>query len=74
MDIVITGDEIPVAALSTVCRQQLCRLLDPPDPMGRDWCLLAVKLGLSDRIAALDCGETSHTARLLDEWGSSVGM
>ncbi|KAK7866658.1 hypothetical protein R5R35_000274 [Gryllus longicercus] len=70
-DLVLTGDELPVSALSTVCRQQLCRLLDPPDPLGKDWCLLAVKLGLDDKIATLDLESNlsmSRTARLLDEW------
>ncbi|GLH12279.1 Calcium/calmodulin-dependent protein kinase type II alpha chain [Gryllus bimaculatus] len=70
-DLVLTGDELPVSALSTVCRQQLCRLLDPPDPLGKDWCLLAVKLGLDDKIATLDLENNlsmSRTARLLDEW------
>ncbi|XP_068081595.1 death-associated protein kinase 1 [Anabrus simplex] len=80
-DLVLTGDELPVTALSTVCRQQLCRLLDPPDPLGKDWCLLALKLGLADKIAALDTGNnvsSSRTARLLDDWAkdknSGVGI
>lgn len=80
-DLVLTGDDLPVSALSTVCRQQLCRLLDPPDPLGKDWCLLAVKLGLADKIATLDLdnnSSVSRTARLLDEWAkdrsTGIGM
>ncbi|XP_069694753.1 death-associated protein kinase 1-like isoform X2 [Periplaneta americana] len=79
-ELVLSGDELPVTALSTVCRQQLCKLLDPPDPLGKDWCLLAVQLGLADKIAALDAGgsSTSRTAKLLDEWAkdktSGIGL
>jgi death-associated protein kinase len=69
-EVILSGDELPVTALSTVCRQQLCKLLDPPDPLGKDWCLLAVQLGLGDKIAVLDTtgSSSSRTAKLLDEW------
>jgi death-associated protein kinase len=69
-EFVISGDELPVTTLSTVCRQQLCRLLDPPDPLGKDWCLLAVQLGLTEKVAVLDAAgsSSSRTATLLDEW------
>ncbi|PSN41147.1 hypothetical protein C0J52_05197 [Blattella germanica] len=79
-ELVLSGDDLPVTALSTVCRQQLSKLLDPPDPLGKDWCLLAVQLGLADKIAALDSGGNtiSRTAKLLDEWAkdkaSGIGM
>ena len=38
-----------------------------------DWCLLAVKLGLVDKLPKLDTSsgalnKASQTARLLDEW------
>ncbi|XP_071450473.1 death-associated protein kinase 1-like isoform X2 [Hetaerina americana] len=80
--VVVTGGELPVTSLSTACRQMLCRLLDPPDPLGKDWCLLAVQLGMADKIASLDTPSVtpaltpvlisgqpiSQTARLLDEW------
>jgi hypothetical protein len=38
--------------------------------MGKDWCLLAVKLGLGDKIAVLDAAgsSSSRTVKLLDEW------
>jgi len=69
-EVLLTGDELPVTALSTVCRQQLCKFLDPPDPMGKDWCLLAVQLGLADKVSLLDAAgsSSSRTAKLLDEW------
>ena len=47
--------------------------------MGKDWCMLAVQMGLSDKVPKLDVGAGSYsqTARLLDEWargsGSSLG-
>ena len=53
----------------------LCQLLDPADPMGRDWCLLAVQLEMTDKVPKLDGGSSheskkvcSQTARVLDEW------
>ena len=51
----------------------LCQLLDPVDPMGRDWCLLAVRLEMADKVPKLDAGTeiaklSSQTARILDEW------
>ena len=53
----------------------LCQLLDPADPMGRDWCLLAVQLEMSDKVPKLDGSShditkksCSQTARVLDEW------
>merc|ERR1712083_506531 len=62
-----------------VTRQSLCQLLDPAHPLGKDWCLLAVQMGLVDKVPKLDVGSGaySQTARLLDEWAnqpdSSIG-
>ncbi len=48
-------------------------------PVCRDWCLLAVQMGLSEKVPKLEvgAGAYSQTARLLDEWalapGSTVG-
>lgn len=76
------GRDLHVGALGVLVRQQLCRLLDPPDPMGRDWCLLAVQLGMVERLPHLDPGSDpallpSCTDRILREWsrlpGSTVG-
>jgi len=63
---VIVANELPVRLLSAGCRQMLCGMLDPPDPLGKDWCMLAVQLGLADSVARLEVG--SHTALLLDQW------
>jgi len=67
------GTDLHISAISTLTRQLLCQLLDPTDPMGKDWCLLAVKLGLVDKLPKLDTSsgvlnKASQTARLLDEW------
>ncbi|XP_071743998.1 death-associated protein kinase 1 isoform X5 [Lepeophtheirus salmonis] len=63
------GIFLPVKSLSTLTRQLLCQKLDPTDPLGKDWCLLAVKMGLSDRVPKLEnTSSSSQTLRLLDEW------
>ncbi|CAG0890672.1 unnamed protein product [Darwinula stevensoni] len=53
-------------------KQALCNLLDTPDPQGKDWCLLAVKLGLRESMSKLDCGSdnpaASRSSRILEEW------
>lgn len=51
--------------------------MDAPDPMGKDWCLLAVKMGLADKVPKLEStgskilSHPSQMAKLLDEWESS---
>lgn len=66
----VAGPRVHVSSMSTVTRQSLCTLLDPAHAMGRDWCMLAVQMGLSDKVPKLDVGSGnySQTARLLDEW------
>lgn len=69
----VSGMSLTVAsgALSHDVRRRLARLLDPPDPMGRDWCLLAVWLGIgSDELAAIDCERlaASPTDRCIAVW------
>ncbi|XP_043214460.1 death-associated protein kinase dapk-1-like isoform X4 [Amphibalanus amphitrite] len=62
--------ELPVAVAPVAARRRLCAALDPADPLGKDWCLLAVQLGLTERLARLDAGDNpavSRTARVLDE-------
>uniref|UniRef100_A0A1B6DYK5 Roc domain-containing protein n=2 Tax=Clastoptera arizonana TaxID=38151 RepID=A0A1B6DYK5_9HEMI len=76
-ELIIPVDELSVGCLSTVCRQQLCSLLDPLDPHGRDWCLLAVQLGLQDKLSAIESRGGSQTANMLDLWAaekSSLGL
>lgn len=65
------GMDLDITHLTIHTQRLLSLLLDPPDPMGRDWCLLAVTLGLSDFLPALDGQETqqvSQTQRVLAEW------
>ncbi|XP_026067132.1 death-associated protein kinase 1-like [Carassius auratus] len=83
------GGEVPAAEVSHLARRKLCRLLDPPDALGKDWCLLAMNLGLSELAAKYSSGTNgtlpadplslpSPTATLLQEWSqrpdSSIGI
>jgi len=75
MNSLVLGPDLPVAFLGLSARQTLSKALDPQDAMGRDWCLLAVSLGLGDRLAAFEGASTSTspTLKLLDEWGRDKG-
>uniref|UniRef100_A0A0A9YKM0 Death-associated protein kinase 1 n=1 Tax=Lygus hesperus TaxID=30085 RepID=A0A0A9YKM0_LYGHE len=68
---------ISIEMLSTLCVQRLCTLLDPPDPHGRDWCMLAVQLGLTNKISAIENSQHSRTSALLHHYAqepdSSIG-
>ena len=70
----VPGPDLHVSSMSTVTRQSLCTLLDPPHSQGRDWCMLAVQAGLSHKVPKLDIGSGaySQTARLLDEWANEA--
>ena len=72
------GFTVNIGGISTLTRQTLCALLDRQDPMGRDWCLLALKMGLVEKMPKLDkqslvagiggsVKRQSQTAKLLDE-------
>ncbi|KJH45298.1 death domain protein [Dictyocaulus viviparus] len=64
------GIDVGVADLSITTRCELAALLDPPDAMGRDWSILAVKLNLTDQVPEVDStGQSlSRTDQLLAEW------
>lgn len=65
------GMDLDISLLTIHTQRLLSYLLDPADPMGRDWCLLAVTLGLADFLPTLDSEETklvSQTQRVLGEW------
>lgn len=77
---IVLGPNLHTAHLPLTVHQQLCALLDPPEPIGRDWCMLAVLLGFTDMLPHLDPGDNpaqSPTARILQEWvknsNSTVG-
>ena len=64
----------PVCNLPVQARIELCRLLDPPHPFGRDWCLLALQLEITDEVQPIHeaRGHVSPTDRLLTVWETSV--
>ena len=68
-----------ISSISTLTRQSLCALLDTEDKLGRDWCLLAVRMGLIDKVPKLEGAKRgqSQMGKLLDEWqrqpASSIG-
>ncbi|POI32658.1 hypothetical protein CIB84_003590, partial [Bambusicola thoracicus] len=79
------GMDIHVSDLNLLTRRKLSRLLDPPDPMGKDWCLLAMNLGLPDLVAKYNTNNgtqndvlSSPVHALLREWSnapeSTVGI
>lgn len=71
-------EKVDVGSVSSLTKQRLCRLLDPTDPQGRDWCLLAVGLGLTHRISAIEAAPHSRTAALISEYakvpGNTIGL
>lgn len=79
---VCAGVDLPISYLPINARQRLCEIMDPQDPMGRDWCLLAVTLGLETCLPSLDSNSNqceSKTERTLEEWlnveaGATVGQ
>uniref|UniRef100_H2N2S0 non-specific serine/threonine protein kinase n=1 Tax=Oryzias latipes TaxID=8090 RepID=H2N2S0_ORYLA len=77
----ILGTGVPVSELPLLARRKLCRMLDPPDALGKDWCLLAMNLGLTELVAKYSSAtpngaphpeapelQPSPTAALLQEW------
>ncbi|XP_060523349.1 death-associated protein kinase 1-like [Cylas formicarius] len=68
------GCVLSISALPGPVKLRLCGLLDPPEPHGRDWCLLALRLGLCEKkLAALDSLHSSHTMRLLTTAKCTIG-
>ncbi|KAK3539034.1 hypothetical protein QTP86_023626 [Hemibagrus guttatus] len=83
------GRDVAVAEVSLLARRKLSRMLDPPDTLGKDWCLLAMNLGLSELAAKYSPGTNgtppadpfsvpSPTAALLYDWSqrsdSTIGV
>jgi death-associated protein kinase len=69
----ITAQSAPYTSIRDIplrTRIELCRMLDPLDPFGRDWCLLALQLGIQDEVSAIDniSDARSPTDRLLAVW------
>ena len=69
----ITAKSAPYTSLRDVplkTRVELCRMLDPPEVFGRDWCLLALQLGIQEEVPAIDMAldMSSPTDKLLLAW------
>lgn len=64
-DSTIPGSRLPVKQIKNSVQRRLAQMLDPPESHGRDWCLLAVRLGLGDRVAQIDSTIESPTLRLV---------
>lgn len=64
------GTDLSVSQLTLSARCELASLLDPPDNMGRDWSILAVKLNLTVLLPEVDSNgiTLSRTDQLLNEW------
>jgi hypothetical protein len=64
------GIDVGVAQLQLASRCELAALLDPPEKLGRDWSILAMKLNLTDQVPEVDStGQSlSRTDQLLAEW------
>lgn len=71
----VPGLEVHASRLPVETRRQLCALMDPADPTGRDWCLLAVRLGLSTELPVVEGDPDSAgspTDRVLSLWSADA--
>lgn len=69
--VIILVPDLHASQLPLLCCQCLCAILDPPESMGRDWCMLGVLLGMTEKLPKLDPGDNpafSPTACILGEW------
>lgn len=60
----ILGTDVHISDVPLLARRKLCRMLDPPDAMGKDWCLLAMNLGLTELVAKYSNGTSNGTSEL----------
>ncbi|XP_076663902.1 death-associated protein kinase 1 isoform X5 [Andrena cerasifolii] len=74
MENCLPGPKQPIKQMKPAVQRRLAQMLDPPDRHGRDWCLLAVRLGLGDRVAQLDSTVDSPTLRLLNTAGADCAV
>uniref|UniRef100_A0A7N8XXS4 non-specific serine/threonine protein kinase n=1 Tax=Mastacembelus armatus TaxID=205130 RepID=A0A7N8XXS4_9TELE len=70
----ILGTDIHISDVPLLARRKLCRMLDPPDALGKDWCLLAMNLGLTDLVAKHSNGTPNGTPELDSEADSQQAM
>ena len=76
-DQLIVAKSAPYTSVSNLplqTRIDLSRLLDPPHPFGRDWCLLALQLEITEEVPTINEAKdrASPTDRLLTVWEKSV--
>ena len=73
----VLGSDLYINQLKPYTRRTLCLLLDQVDPMGLDWSILAVKLGLQHLLPKIDDlvevsnengAKMSKTECVLEEW------
>ncbi len=68
----IYGIDMPLLAMNPYTKHMLCVYLDKKDPMGLDWSILAVMLGLQDILPKVDelclIKHFSKTEYVLNEW------
>ena len=59
-----------LSSLSVHSRNELSRLLDPPHPLGQDWCLLALQLSFTEDVPRIyqASPSLSPTDQLLKAW------
>lgn len=73
-EVLTPGVDLHISHMSVHTRRLLAQRLDPPDPMGHDWCMLAVTLQLTDTVPQLDDVPHRHpesrTDRTLEEWST----
>ena len=60
----VLGVDLHVSCLSLYARYRLAALLDNKDPLGHDWCMLAVNFGLQDQIPRIETKETSALSKV----------
>ncbi|XP_063769832.1 death-associated protein kinase 1 [Pseudophryne corroboree] len=73
------GMDHHISDLNILVKRKLSRLLDSPDPMGKDWCLLAMNLGLPELVAKYNASSAtqkdflpSPVCALLQELGNAA--
>ncbi|KAF3851422.1 hypothetical protein F7725_013194 [Dissostichus mawsoni] len=68
------GKDIHISDVPLLARRKLCRMLDPPDALGKDWCLLAMNLGLTELVAKHSNGTPNGASELDSEQDSQQAL
>ena len=63
------GIDLPLSKFKNYISRMICIYLDKPDPMGLDWSILAVVLGLQHILPRIEeYKSTSRTLSVINEW------